>query len=118
MKNEVFTREDIRRFINEHYIAISIDMDSRDNRDYRSESLSEREYARKMQVTTTPTMIFMGSDGTVLGRRLAESWFDEYDQWTPSGLESHWRENEEHLLMIRIFWKLWTYACRTFLPNG
>ncbi|MEX0680488.1 MAG: thioredoxin fold domain-containing protein [Balneolales bacterium] len=69
MKRNVFSRKEISRLLNELYYAVSIDVDSRQKLTFRGTSLSERSFARQMEVTTTPTMIFLVPDGTELGRR-------------------------------------------------
>ena len=69
MEREVFPQEDVKRLLEERYHAVSIDLDSREKVTLDGESVTEREFARRMEVSVTPTIFFMNAQGDVMGQR-------------------------------------------------
>lgn len=58
MDNEVFAKETVGDFMNEHFIALKIDI----------ESETGRAVARKYDVMSVPTFLILDIDGNLLGR--------------------------------------------------
>lgn len=71
MKEESFSREDIRQKLTENFYPVLIDLDSREKLQFRGEEITERELARSLGVQTTPTTFFLDAEEEVLGSREA-----------------------------------------------
>lgn len=69
MMNSVFPLPDITELLVENYHPVLIDLDSGEIIIFNGEEISERNFARNMQVQQTPTMIFIDSAGDVMGRQ-------------------------------------------------
>lgn len=105
MKKEVFPDETVLRLIEEYYHPVSIDLDSREKIRFNGEEMTERQFARKMNVTTTPTMIFVSPDGEELGRQLGYNPTDRFrtvlefvqsDQFGSISFEEYMKKNQEN----------------------
>ncbi len=103
MKREVFPDETVTRLIEEYYHPVSIDLDSREKILFNGEEMTERQFARKMNVTTTPTLIFVSPDGEELGRQLGYNPTDRFrtvlefvqsDQFGSLSFEEYMKRNQ------------------------
>lgn len=74
MKREVFPDPSVAKTAAGHYYAVSIDLDSKQTLTFKGESMTEREFARSMNVNATPTMLFLDSSGDVLASQIG--WVD------------------------------------------
>lgn len=70
MKARVFTEAPITAALTQEYVPALINLDSRKLVRFGGDELSEREFARTMEVVTTPTILFLDSSGKVLARHL------------------------------------------------
>lgn len=73
MKREVFPKEVIRSLVQEYYHAVAIDLESRQNILFNGKKMTEREFARMMQVSGTPTILFINAVGEVLAHNVGYS---------------------------------------------
>lgn len=73
MKREVFPKEVIHRLVRKYYHAVAIDLESRQNILFNGKQMTEREFARMMQVSGTPTILFINSVGEVLAHNVGYS---------------------------------------------
>ena len=69
MEREVFPDERVIGVVNEYYLPVTIDVDSRDRVRFNGEEMTEREFARLMNVRATPTILFIDPEGVELGRQ-------------------------------------------------
>ena len=67
MKRDALPRDDVRSLLADRYVAVTIDLDSQNEVSFNGKRSTERVFARTMNVQATPTMIFVGPDGSVLG---------------------------------------------------
>lgn len=70
MLSSVFPKESISSQLTEKYHAVSIDLDSKKEIRFNGEKMTEREFARMMDVSGTPTTIFFDAGGEELGRQV------------------------------------------------
>jgi thioredoxin-related protein len=70
MKASVFTEAPITTELANEYVPALINLDSRRLVRFNNVELTEREFARTMEVITTPTILFLDSSGKVLARHL------------------------------------------------
>jgi len=78
MEREVFPEDEVIRMMEEEYLPVSIDLDSREKMVFNGQEMTEREFARMMEVTTTPTIIFISPDGDEMGRQLGYNPTDRF----------------------------------------
>ncbi|TVP98030.1 MAG: thioredoxin family protein [Balneolaceae bacterium] len=69
MLNSVFPQKGITELLTNNFHPVLIDLDSRNAIMFNGEEISERNFARNMQVQQTPTMIFINAEGEVMGRQ-------------------------------------------------
>lgn len=70
MLKNIFPEEEISEKLTEKYHPVLIDLDSKKQILFNEDKMTEREFARKMEVVATPTTLFFDSDGIELGRQL------------------------------------------------
>lgn len=70
MRKNVFPRENIRNLVRETILPVTIDLDSTEPVVFNGETMTERDFARKMRVSATPTTIFMDAEGQVIAHQL------------------------------------------------
>lgn len=69
MKREVFPENEISDLMNREYYGVLIDLESKNEIIYNGKTVTEREFARSMEVMQTPTMIFLNNAGEEMGRQ-------------------------------------------------
>ncbi len=69
MMNSVFPESTITRLLTNNFHPVLIDLDSRETILFNGEVMTERDFAKMMQVQQTPTTIFIDENGEVLGRQ-------------------------------------------------
>lgn len=79
MENEIFPQEVIQKLIREKYHPVTIDLDSREKVIYNGQEMTEREFARKMNVSATPTIIFINPQGEVLAHQIGFNPTDRFE---------------------------------------
>ncbi len=67
MNQEVFPQESVADSLQKYFLPVRIDIESNRKTVLNGEELSEQMLAQKFRVTGTPTMIFLDSEGKVLG---------------------------------------------------
>lgn len=73
MKREVFPKEAIRSLVQKYYHTVAIDLESHQDILFNGKQMSEREFARMMQVSGTPTIFFINPEGDVLAHKVGYS---------------------------------------------
>lgn len=69
MKRDVFPENEISDLMNREYYGVLIDLESKKEIIYNGKTMTEREFARSMEVMQTPTMIFLNNAGEEMGRQ-------------------------------------------------
>lgn len=69
MEKEVFPDGEVRARIERYFYPARVDIESDAPITYNGQKMTQRIFARRMQAISTPTFIFIGSDGSVLGRQ-------------------------------------------------
>lgn len=77
MLKNVFPTEGVSSALADKYHPVSIDLDSKNEIQFNGQTMTEREFARKMNVAGTPTTIFIDAKGEELGRQVG---FIDVDQ--------------------------------------
>lgn len=67
MMNSVFPEPSVTELLTDNFHPVLIDLDSRKTILFNGEVMTERNFARNMQVQQTPTTIFIDEAGDVLG---------------------------------------------------
>ncbi len=70
VEEEIFPESLIQRLVERNYHPVNIDLDSQEKVLFNGEEMTEREFARKMNVSTTPTFLFINKDGKVLAHQV------------------------------------------------
>lgn len=65
-EKEVFSQKNIQDLTNEHFYAVWLDIESEEKMVFRGEEVSQRDFARAMRITGTPTFIFLDSEGEII----------------------------------------------------
>ena len=68
MLRTVFPQPELHRFLSDHYHAVTIDLDSRNEIFFNGKLMTERSLARELEIQATPTLLFLDSSGEELGR--------------------------------------------------
>ena len=69
MKRDVFPNPKVLDLMLDKYYNVLIDLESKNEITFNGQTMTEREFARSMEVKQTPTMIFLNSEGEELGRQ-------------------------------------------------
>ncbi|NNE71970.1 MAG: DUF255 domain-containing protein [Rhodothermales bacterium] len=81
MQEEVYTRDDLLAYVNEHFITGRINIDVRDDTlSYLGYNLSSGELSAGFGATGTPTTIFLSPEGAYITRLPG---FHDYDSYFP-----------------------------------
>lgn len=70
MLQNIFPDQRIQEKLNANYYPVIIDLDSKNPILFNGKSMTERDFARNMNVSGTPTTIFFDSSGEELGRQV------------------------------------------------
>ncbi|CAN5474667.1 hypothetical protein BH23BAC3_BH23BAC3_30720 [soil metagenome] len=70
MEAEIFPEKEIQKIVQEKYHPVTIDLDSREKVVYNGREMTEREFAREMNVQATPTILFLDANGEVLAHQI------------------------------------------------
>lgn len=65
-EKEVFSQKNVQDLTNEHFYAVWLDIESEEKMVFRGEEVSQRDFARAMRITGTPTFIFLDSEGEII----------------------------------------------------
>ncbi|TVQ10691.1 MAG: thioredoxin family protein [Balneolaceae bacterium] len=69
MRKNVFPQQNIQNLVNATILPVTIDLDSREPVVFNGETMTERNFARKIRVSATPTTLFMDADGQVIAHQ-------------------------------------------------
>lgn len=69
MEEEVFTRKDVRQIMSEFYYPVRIDIESDNIIKFNGKEITEQEFSTAMQISATPTFLFIEGNGTILGNQ-------------------------------------------------
>lgn len=67
MEKEVFTQEDVQATIAKYFYPVRVDIESDNSLTFNGKEMTEVEFSRLMQVSGTPTFLFVNGEGEVLG---------------------------------------------------
>lgn len=68
MLRTVFPQTAVENLLNDNYHVVSIDLDSKKKILFNNKTLTERNFARELEIIATPTILFLNSNGSELGR--------------------------------------------------
>jgi thioredoxin-related protein len=63
MKAEVYTKPEIRDYLAEHFVMVTLNAEAADPAHYEGKALTSRSLAARFEVSGYPTTIFLRSDG-------------------------------------------------------
>jgi thioredoxin-related protein len=63
MDREVYSREDVRSYLREHFVPIKLNAESSDKARYKGKDVTQRTVAAGFRVSGYPTTVFLRSDG-------------------------------------------------------
>jgi thioredoxin-related protein len=67
MDEKTYTSEEVRQLIEEKFIAVKFNAESKDEVTYKGKSIPQYKLAQELGVTGYPTTFFLESDGAVIG---------------------------------------------------
>jgi len=67
MKREVFPKMDIQGTMKKYYYPVKVDIESQETVKYNGREMTKAQFSQRMQVSATPTFIFMDKSGSVIG---------------------------------------------------
>jgi len=70
MESEIFPDKKIQKIVQEKYHPVTIDLDSREKVVFNGREMTEREFAREMNVQATPTILFLDANGEVMAHQI------------------------------------------------
>lgn len=79
MKSEIFPERVIRKQITANFHPVAVDLDSRKNVLFNGQEMTEREFARKMNVSVTPTILFIDPEGEVMAYQTGFNPVDRFE---------------------------------------
>ncbi|HET8866546.1 MAG TPA: thioredoxin fold domain-containing protein [Gracilimonas sp.] len=65
-EKEVFSQKNVQDLTNEHFYSVWLDIESEEKLIFRGEEITQRDFARAMRITGTPTFIFLDSKGEII----------------------------------------------------
>jgi thioredoxin-related protein len=69
MKREVFSRSDVQEVLRSNYYPVKVDIESAKEVTVNQKTMTERELGQSLEITATPTIIFLNDQGEILGRQ-------------------------------------------------
>jgi thioredoxin-related protein len=78
LDRDVYTDDAVQDFVDEHYAATRIDIESDEPVSFFGREMTQRDLASAFQVTGTPTTVFVGHDGTYLTKLPGFAPADQY----------------------------------------
>ncbi|WP_138431478.1 thioredoxin family protein [Fodinibius saliphilus] len=67
MKKKVFPEPAVEETMKKYFHSVKVDIESKEKIKFDGEMVSQRNFARRFRIQSTPTMIFIDSDGKILG---------------------------------------------------
>lgn len=67
MEQQVFPEESVQDSLHKYFYPVRLDIESNKKVKFAGKTFSQQMLARKFRVSSTPTMIFLNSDGKVIG---------------------------------------------------
>ncbi|NGP87714.1 thioredoxin family protein [Fodinibius halophilus] len=67
MKKQVFPQPEVQENIKKYFHPVKVDIESNEKIKFDDQMVSQRNFAQKFRIQSTPTMIFIDSDGKILG---------------------------------------------------
>jgi|SRR5699024_9736488 len=69
MEEEVFTQQSVADSLRKYFYTVRIDIESDNKLIFSEQRYTEQGLSRKFRIFSTPTFIFLNSDGSVIGRQ-------------------------------------------------
>jgi thioredoxin-related protein len=79
MEQNVFPEAKIQKIVDEMYHPVTIDLDSGNAVHFNGQQMTEREFARAMNVSATPTFLFINPGGDVLAHQVGYNPADRFE---------------------------------------
>lgn len=67
MEKEVLPDGEVGALIDRHYLPVKVDVESDSTLQFNGRTLSQRQFSNEMRAVATPTLVFISSEGEVLG---------------------------------------------------
>jgi len=67
MYREVFPKQSVQDSLHKYFYPVRIDLESKEQVVFNGSKISQQDLGRQFRVTGTPTLIFLESDGSVMG---------------------------------------------------
>lgn len=68
MRSEVFPQDSIQDKVGEGFVPVAIDIESDEKIVYQGQDMSQKSFSHQMRIDATPTIMFMNSEGEIIGR--------------------------------------------------
>jgi thioredoxin-related protein len=68
MRSEVFPQRSVQAEVGEGFVPVAIDIESEEKIIYQDREMSQKSFSHQMRIDATPTIMFMSSEGEVIGR--------------------------------------------------
>jgi thioredoxin-related protein len=103
MERNVFPDEIIQELIKSNYHPVTIDLDSKEKITFNGREMAEREFARRMNVSATPTILFINPDGEVLAHQIGYNPADRFEALLRFVYSDHFGE-----IPFEEFFQMWS----------
>lgn len=103
MERNVFPDEIIQELIKNNYHPVTIDLDSKEKIMFNGQEMTEREFARRMNVSATPTILFINPDGEVLAHQIGYNPVDRFEALLRFVYSDHFGE-----IPFEEFFQMWS----------
>lgn len=67
MNKQVFPQQSVQDSLHKYFFPVRIDVESEKKITFNGKQLSEQQLSRKFRVSSTPTFIFLNSEGDIIG---------------------------------------------------
>ncbi len=78
MRSEVFPQDSIQDKVEKGFIPVAIDIESEEKIIYQDQEMSQKSFSHQMRIDATPTIMFMNSEGDVIGRYRGFAYENEF----------------------------------------
>ena len=69
MYKKVFPQQSVQDSLSKYFYPVRVDIESDSKITFNGETYTQKNFSRKFRVSSTPTLIFLNSDGKVIGRQ-------------------------------------------------
>ena len=108
MDDEVYIRQDVKNFANDHFISLKLQMDTsaKDDDLTKSRYVDAHKIMKQYSVTSYPTFLFFSPEGKLVHKGLGFLWENQFIDLLKDAVDP----NEQYYTQLTAFKQNWDYS--------